>query len=211
MDGFACKLIEAPWRDSLRFGNAAESDSIPQRERRDSGQNDLFKARLDQIIDMNRPLTKLARAIDWDFLEKIFGAVYSDGPGGVILVTDHGGQPPLPARLMAGLAILKHMDDLSDEILCERWLDDPYCQPFCGEEFFRNKLHLERSPLTRWDEKTSALLHVSHSVTMRTGAARPSDFAKVIAGTALQEKAIASPAGARPMHRAGVHLAPLAK
>ncbi len=51
------------------------------RERRDSGQNDLFRARLDQIVDMKHPLAKLAAAIDWSFLEKTLGAVYADGPG----------------------------------------------------------------------------------------------------------------------------------
>ena len=51
------------------------------RERRDSGQSDLFKARLDQIVDLNHPLAKLARAVDWRFLEERFGAVYSDGSG----------------------------------------------------------------------------------------------------------------------------------
>jgi hypothetical protein len=30
------------------------------KERRDSGQNDLFKARLDQIVDMDHPLVKLS-------------------------------------------------------------------------------------------------------------------------------------------------------
>ena len=40
---------------------------------------------------------------------------------------------------MAGLAILKHMHDLSDEALCERWIENPYFQLFCGEEFFRNR------------------------------------------------------------------------
>jgi transposase, IS5 family len=30
------------------------------------------------------------------------------------------GRPPLPTRLMGGLAILKHTHDLSDEVLCER-------------------------------------------------------------------------------------------
>jgi hypothetical protein len=30
----------------------------------------------------------------------------------------------LPTRLMAGLALLKHMYDLSDEALCDRWIDD---------------------------------------------------------------------------------------
>ena len=86
------------------------------RQRRDSGQRDLFRARLDQIVDMQHPLAKLARAIDWGFLEASFEVVYSDGPG----------QPPVPTRLMAGLAILKHMHDLSDEVLCARWIENPY-------------------------------------------------------------------------------------
>ena len=39
------------------------------RERRDSGQNDLFRARLDQIVDTDHPLAKLGWAIDWRFIE----------------------------------------------------------------------------------------------------------------------------------------------
>jgi hypothetical protein len=50
-------------------------------ERRESGQNDLFRSRLDQIIDMKHALVKLAYAIDWRFLESRFGEVYEDGPG----------------------------------------------------------------------------------------------------------------------------------
>ena len=91
------------------------------RERRESGKQDLFRSRLDQIIDMNHALAKLARSLDWRFLEERFGAVYSDGPG----------QPPLSTRLMAGLAILKHTHNLSDEALCERWVENPYYQYFC--------------------------------------------------------------------------------
>jgi IS5 family transposase len=30
---------------------------------------------------------------------------------------------------MAGLAILKHMHDLSDEALCDRWVENPYYCP----------------------------------------------------------------------------------
>ena len=78
---------------------------------------------------------------------------------------------------MAGLAILKHTDDLSDEVLCERWLDNPYYQLFCGEEFFCHKLPFERSSLTRWrqrmgEEKANALMQESLSVATRNGAAR---------------------------------------
>jgi len=50
------------------------------RERGDGGEQDLFRARLDQIINMNHELVRLAQAIDWPVLEARFGAVYSDGP-----------------------------------------------------------------------------------------------------------------------------------
>ena len=176
------------------------------RERRETGQTDLFKARLDQIINMDHPLAKLAGAIDWGFLETSFGAVYSDGPG----------QPPLPTRLMAGLAILKHMHDLSDEALCERWIENPYYQLFCGEEFFQHKLPFDRSSMTRWrqrmgEEKLAALLQESLATATRAGAAKPADFAKVIIDTSVQPKAVAFPTDARLMHRAIDRLARLAK
>src|SRR6516225_10611629 len=99
------------------------------RERRETSEQDLFRSRLDQIIDMKHALVKLSRAIDWGFLEQTFGAVYTDKPG----------QPPLPTRLMAGLAILKHTYDPSDEALCDRWVENPYFQYFCGEAFFQHR------------------------------------------------------------------------
>ena len=167
------------------------------RERRDSGQNDLFKARLDQIVDTDHALAKLGRAIDWRFLEKRFGAVYSDKTG----------HPPLPTRLMAGLSILKHMHDLSDEDLCARWVENPYYQLFCGEEVFQHKLTFDRSSLTRWrqrmgEERLVALIQESLAVATRTGAARPADFSKVIVDTTVQPKAVAFPTDAKLMHRA---------
>ena len=51
------------------------------KERREAGEQDLFRARLDQIIDLDHALVRLARAIDWRFLEEKLGAVYSDEPG----------------------------------------------------------------------------------------------------------------------------------
>jgi transposase, IS5 family len=176
------------------------------KERRDSGQKDLFRARLDQIVDMAHPLATLARSVDWGFLETRFGAAYTDKPG----------HPPLPTRLMAGLAILKHMHDLSDEVLCERWVENPYFQLFSGEEFFQHKLRFDRSSMTRWrqrmgEEKLVALIQESLAVATRTGAARPADFAKVIVDTTVQPKAVAHPTDARLMHRARERLVRLAK
>jgi len=176
------------------------------KERRDSGQGDFFRARLDQIIDMAHPLAKLGATIDWRFLERQFGAVYSDKPG----------HPPLPTRLMAGLSILKHTHNLSDEELCARWAENPYFQLFCGEEFFVHKLPFDRSSLTRWrqrmgEEKLVALLQESLNVARRTKAAKPSDFSKVIVDTTVQPKAVAFPTDAKLMHRARERLARLAE
>ncbi len=41
---------------------------------------------------------------------------------------------------MAGLAILKHMHELSDEALCDRWVENPCYHLFCGEVFFQHCL-----------------------------------------------------------------------
>ena len=43
------------------------------RERRETGKQDLFRSQLDQIIDTNHPLAKLAQTVDWRFLEGRFG------------------------------------------------------------------------------------------------------------------------------------------
>jgi IS5 family transposase len=175
-------------------------------ERRDGGQNDLFRARLDQIVDMGHGLAKLGQVIDWRFLEQRFGTVYSD----------KAGHPPLATRLMAGLSILKHMHNLSDEEVCARWVENPYYQLFCGEEFFQHKATFDRSSLTRWrqrmgEEKLVALIQESLSAATRTGAAKPSDFAKVIVDTTVQPKAVAFPTDARLMHRARERLVRLVK
>ena len=176
------------------------------REQRETGEQDLFRSRLDQIIDTKHALVKLARTIDWRFLEEKFDAVYKDGPG----------QPPLPTRLMAGLAILKHTYNLSDEAVCELWLENPYYQYFCGEEFFQHRLPLDRSSMTNWrnrmgEERLQALLQESLAVATRTGAMKPNDLARVIVDTTVQPKNITFPTDAKLLNRAREKLVKLAK
>jgi transposase, IS5 family len=165
------------------------------RERRETGEQDLFRSRLDQMIDMSHALVKLARAIDWRVLEERFGSVYTDGPG----------SPPLPTRLMAGIAILKYMHDLSDGAVCD-----------CGEEFFQHRLAFDRSSLTRWrqrigEEKLQALLQESLAVATRTEAMKPSDLARVVIDTTVHPKAVMFPTDAKLMNRAREILVRLAK
>ena len=112
---------------------------------------------------------------------------------------------------MAGLHILKYMDNLSDEEVCRRWLENPYYQYFCGEEFFTHELPLDRSSLTRWrqrmgDERLEVLLQESLSVAVRTGAAKPSDFTQVIVDTTVGPKNVAFPTDAKRVYRAREHL-----
>ena len=126
---------------------------------RDERQRDLLKPALDQIIDLGHPMVRLAGQIDWGFLDGRFTSVCTRGPG----------QPPLPSRLIAGLFILKHMHNLSDEVLCARWVENPYYQFFCGEQTFQHAAPFDRSSLTRWrqrlGEEQLAALRASRSPT----------------------------------------------
>src|SRR5258707_1787738 len=162
---------------------------------RDERQKDLFRPALDRIIDLDHALARLAGLIDWDFLDTRFSAVCSAGPG----------QPPLPSRLVAGLFILKHMHNLSDEVLCARWVENPYYQFFCGEETFQHAAPFDRSSLTRWrqrlgEEHLVALIQESLSVAHKTGAIATKDLERVVVDTTVQPKAIAHPTDARLMH-----------
>jgi IS5 family transposase len=160
----------------------------------------------EDIIDLRHPLVRLAREIDWRFLDGRFASVCAASVG----------QPPLPTRLVAGLFILKHMHDLSDEVLCARWLENPYYQFFCGELSFCHKLPFDRSPLTHWrqrlgEEQLVALIQESLSVAHKTGALATRDLERVVVDTTVQPKAIAHPTDARLCHRALEKLVDLAQ
>lgn len=173
---------------------------------RDERHRDLFQPALDRIIDMSHPLVRLRQEADWDFLDKRFSAACQAGAG----------HPPLPTQLVAGLLILKHTYNLSDEALCARWLENPYFQYFCGEESFQHRLPFDRSSLTRWrqrlgEEQLSALLQESLSVAHKTGALATKDLERVAVDTTVQPKNVAFPTDVRLMHKALVMLVRLAR
>src|SRR5690348_18237429 len=94
------------------------------------------------------------------------------------------------------------MHDLSDELLCARWLENPYYQFFCGEVSFCHKLPFERSSLTHWrqrlgEEHLVALVQESLAVAHKTGALATRDLERVVVDTTVQPKAIAHPTDAR--------------
>lgn len=172
----------------------------------ESGQNDMFRSRLDQIINPGHEKVILAGKIDWQFLSDKCGDNYSDKPG----------HPALSTRLMAGLHILKYADNLSDEEICARWVENPYYQYFCGQEFFLHELPFDRSSMTRWrqrmgEDKLAALLQESLNVAVKVGAAKPSDFTKVIVDTTVAEKNTAFPTDAKLINRAREKLVKMAR
>jgi len=160
-----------------------------------TGEGDLFRARLDQIINMKHELVQLAGKIDWAWIDGEMAPLYSDK-----------GRPGIESRFAIGLLLLKHMFGLSDEGVCERWVYDPYFQHFTGETFFQHTFPHERSDLSHWrkrlGDKLDLLLAESLRVAHASGALRTRDLARVTVDTTVQPKNIAFPTDAKLLHAA---------
>ena len=118
--------------------------------------------------------------------------------------------------MMVGLHILKHMYDLSDEEVYDRWVYDPYFQCFCGEAYFQFELPIDRSSMTRWRERIGPeglekLFQESLGVAHRTRAMRTRDLRRVNVDTTVQEKAITFPTDTKLINRARERLVKLAE
>lgn len=91
-------------------------------------QQNLFKTRLTELINMEHPLVKLANEISWDKMEAEFEKLFSQG-----------GRPSIAIRKIAGMLLLKEMFKESDESVVERWIENAYWQYFTGETFFQTE------------------------------------------------------------------------
>lgn len=91
-------------------------------------QFELFRSRLDSMINSEHSLCVLAREIDWDWIDNELSDSYSEK-----------GRPSVPVRTMVGLLLLKHLFDQSDESVLERWVENPYWQYFTGETYFQHQ------------------------------------------------------------------------
>ncbi len=102
-----------------------------------TGTGDLFRLRLDQIINMKHELVRLAGQIDWDWIDNELAPLFSE----------HG-RPGTPMRFMVGLLLLQHIQNLSDEGVCAHWVENPHFQYFTVAEFFCHEFPHQRSDLT---------------------------------------------------------------
>lgn len=161
--------------------------------------------RLEQILDQRHTLYRLAGKIDWNAVEARFGGLYAEE-----------GRPGIPIRLMVGLHYLKHAFDESDETVVARWVENPYWQHFCGEEYFRHTLPIDPSQMTRFRHRIGEagcefMLGLTVRAGLATRAVSCASLTVVNVDTTVQDKAIAFPTDARLYHKARGALVRMAK
>ena len=111
----------------------------------DKDQRELFRTRLEDLINPNHELVLLATAIDWQYFEKEFKSYYSAK-----------GAPSVPIRTMVGCLLLKHLYNLGDERIPEYWVRDVYFQYFCGSVFFEHQFPFNPSDFVHFRNRVGA-------------------------------------------------------
>jgi len=161
-------------------------------------QDDLFRSRLDQIINMKHELVILSKIIDWDSFDDDFADCYCDD----------NGRGAKPIRLKIGLTILQSVYNLSDEAVCEDWVRDPYFQYFCGEEFFCHDFPIDPTGLTRFRQKIGEKgMNKILQETIRIGSdlkliKNKKDLTEITIDSTTQEKNITYPTDSRLYNKA---------
>ena len=83
---------------------------------------DLFRSRLENLVDHNHEIVLVAESMNWQFFDEKFGSDFSDD----------NGLPALRTRLMVGLQHLKYLYDESNENVVKRSIENPYWQVFAA-------------------------------------------------------------------------------
>jgi IS5 family transposase len=156
--------------------------SLPNQQQRS-----LFTSDLIDSLNPNNRLYQLAKQLPWSEIEKEFEGYYSKM-----------GQPAKPVRLMVGLLILKQLENLSDEVVVERWCENPYYQFFCGMATFQWALPCHPTDLVYFRKrigKEGAEKLLSYSFHIHPEKIRKAE--EVIFDTTVQEKNITYPTDAK--------------
>jgi IS5 family transposase len=167
--------------------------------------DDLFRSRLDQMINMRHELVVLTQRIDWHYLDSQLDPFYANA-----------GRPAIPNRLMVGLQLLKQMYALSDEAVCDRWVENPYFQYLCGETYFQHIFPIQRSSMTHWRHRVgedfcASLIKESLRVAHQSKAIHTRHLKRVVVDTTVQPKAVTFPTDVKLRYRAIIALGQLAK
>jgi len=146
---------------------------------------------LENILNRGHELFRLAGVIDWASLEQQFGQFYSEN-----------GRPGIPIRLMVGLTYLEHTFGFSDKEVVSRWVENPYWQYFCGEQYFQHELPIDPSSLSRWrkrigEQGAEVILAATVQAGVASEAVKESSFERIIIDTTVQPKAVTYPTDAK--------------
>jgi IS5 family transposase len=173
---------------------------IPQKacnmigKNRDQNQGNLFSTPLRNLLNPRHELYQLADAIDWKKLEDRFAPLYS-----------HTGRPSAPIRLMVSLLLLKQIDNLGDETVVAKWVENPYYQYFSGMDVFQWKPPIDPTDLVKFRQRIGqegVELIFKASVDLHGDLASEDE---IVADTTVQEKAIRYPTDARLYSRVIEH------
>ena len=159
---------------------------------RPAEQDDLFRPRLVDLIDLRHELVKLTALIDWEVFAQEWSGFFPSPTG----------RPATPLRLVAGLLYLQHAFRLSDEAVVARWVENPCHQHFTGETFFQHRPPIDPSSLTRWRERIGEegvewLLTQTIAAGRKSGVTDADSVRRVAVDTTVMEKNIAYPTDAR--------------
>jgi len=165
---------------------------------------DLFRNRLEHMLDQRHELYRLSEVIDWSSFDEAFGELYCPD----------NGCPGKATRLMVGLQYLKHLNGLSDEAVVMGWVENPYWQYFCGEEYFRHELPVDASSMTRFRKRIGEtgcekILQGTVKAGLESGAVKRLELRRVTVDTTVQEKAVSFPTDSKLMNRSRVRLVKL--
>ena len=179
---------------------------------------DLYRPRLDAMIDMQHPLAVLSRRLSWSQIEVALAPAFErrNRAGRVIQGDDPfgatsqlfgagvraAGRPRLSIPLMASLLYLKHAFNLSDSDLVQRWSQDVVWQYFSGNDFYEPRLPCDPGQIGHFrkaigEAGVEALPKATIDTAVHTGAIKPMEFERVIVDSTVQEKAVAFPTDSR--------------
>jgi IS5 family transposase len=118
--------------------------------------------------------------------------------------------------LLVGLHYLKSLYNVSDEVVVASWVENPYWQYFCGEEYFVHEFPCDPTSLVKWRQRVGVegsekLLKESLAAAQREAVLTEAEIKRVNVDTTVQEKAIAFPTDARLYHKARQALVRVAK
>src|SRR5258706_4500238 len=165
----------------------------PEKSAQGEAQGELYQRRLSTLLDQSHPLKVLAEAIEWVLFEREFGALY----------VERKGRTGLPMRLLVGLHYLKHLYDVSDESAVAGFVENPYWQYFCGEEFFVHELPCDPTSLVKWRKRIGPggmerLLQETIAAAQRQQGLKPSENRRGNVGTTGQGETNPFSPGAPP-------------